>query len=255
MSCIDLYHLIRYTFCMKFWKTKLASNPSKKSYNSLSEKISHSKRILEEAYKNYGGEMAIFWTGGKDSTVLLHMVRKTFGVDKKFPILFLDTQLEFEEVYDFIDKLEKEWSLNLITVKTTEQQMKDYNELDSKKERVELASIFKIVLLKKAVRKHKLPCLVIGIRWDEHPERIGEQYFSPRDNHMRVHPLLHFTEKDIWEYIKYYNIPYVSLYDKGYRSLGEKEFTQPAISGKGERSGRQKEREIIMKKLRQLGYF
>ena len=58
---------------------------------------------------------------------------------------------------------------------------------------------------------------------------------------MRIHPLLHFTEKDIWKYIKNQKIPYVSLYDKGYRSLGEKEFTKPAASGGGERSGRQKD--------------
>jgi phosphoadenosine phosphosulfate reductase len=120
---------------------------------------------------------------------------------------------------------------------------------------VELASLFKIVLLKEAVKKHNLPALIIGIRWDEHPERISEKYFSPREDHMRVHPLLHFTEKDIWDYIKLHKVPYVSLYDKGYRSLGEKEFTKPATNDGGERSGRQKEREIIMKKLRRLGYF
>lgn len=240
---------------MNFWKKKSVPISNTKKYNTLDEKISHSKRVLSEAHKKYGEKMATFWTGGKDSTVLLHMIREVFGTQKKFPILYLDTQLEFEDVYNFIKKMVKEWNLNLVTVKTTDEQMKNYNALRTKKERVELASIFKIVLLKEAVKKYKLASLVIGIRWDEHPERIGEKYFSPRDNHMRIHPLLHFTEKDIWEYIKRYKIPYVSLYDKGYRSLGEKEFTRPAADGGGERSGRQKEREIIMKKLRTLGYF
>lgn len=221
----------------------------------LLNKIEKSNKILKEAYDKYGEKMAIFWTGGKDSTVLLHMMRDIFGTDKKFPTLFLDTQLDFEELYDFIHKLTKDWNINLITVKTTDKQMAKYNNLITKKDRVELASMFKIVLLNKAVKMHTLPALVIGIRWDEHPERISEKYFSPREDHMRIHPLLHFTEKDIWDYIKYHKIPYVSLYDKGYRSLGEKEFTQPATSDGGERSGRQKEREIIMKKLRRLGYF
>lgn len=240
---------------MKKQKKELSSDSEFNLNSSLEEKVTYSKKVLQHAYRKYGDKMAIFWTGGKDSTVLLHLIRDAFGSEEKFPILYLDTQLEFEEVYDFIKKLIKDWKLNLITIKTTSKHMEKYNTLKTKAERVKLASLFKIVLLKEAVRKHKLPALIIGIRRDEHPERIGEKYFSPRDNHMRIHPLLHFTEKDIWEYTKQNNIPYVSLYDKGYRSLGEKEFTKPATSGGGERSGRQKEREIIMKKLRRLGYF
>lgn len=227
----------------------------RKVYNSLEEKVSHSQTVLKEAYEKYGDQMAIFWTGGKDSTVLLHIIREVFGKNKKFPTIFLDTQLDFEEVYNFIKKLVKDWNINLITVKTTDEQMNKYNDLKTKKDRVELASYFKIILLKEAVRKHKLPALAIGIRWDEHQERVAEKYFSPRENHTRVHPLLHFTEKDIWDYIKHYKVPYIELYDKGYRSLGEKEFTRPSNVDGGERSGRQKEREVIMKKLRRLGYF
>ena len=226
-----------------------------KKHNELDQKTNESKKILKMAYGKYGDKMAIFWTGGKDSTVLLHMIREVFGKKNNFPILYLDTQLEFEEVYEFIENLKKKWKLNLTIEKTTDKMMEKYNSLRTKKERVELASIFKIILLKKAVKKYRLPAIVIGIRWDEHPERISEKYLSLRPDHMRIHPLLHFTEEDIWNYIKQFKIPYNSLYSKGYRSLGEKEFTRPSKEGGGERSGRQKEREIIMKRLRDLGYF
>ncbi len=92
--------------------------------------------------------------------------------------------------------------------------------------------------------------VIVGVRADEEGSRSKERYFSPRDNnndwlvddqppefwnqyktdfapgtHLRIHPLLDWTELDIWEYIKKENIPVVSLYfDKGngkrYRSLG-----------------------------------
>lgn len=92
--------------------------------------------------------------------------------------------------------------------------------------------------------------VIVGVRADEEGSRSKERYFSPRDKnndwnvgnqppefwnqyktdfapgtHVRVHPLLDWTELDIWEYIKRENIPMVSLYfDKGdgtrYRSLG-----------------------------------
>lgn len=228
----------------------------KKSKVSLLEKkISKSNKTINEAYKKHGEKMAIFWTGGKDSTVLLHLMREIFGTKAKFPILFLDTGLDFEEVYDFIERINKMWSLNLVTVKPSKKLASEYKKQKTKKDRVTFASMMKIILLKQAVEEHKLPALVIGIRWDEHRERIGEKYFSEREDHVRIHPLLHWTEEDVWEYIHSKNIPYISLYDLGYRSLGEKEFTKPAKSGGNERSGRAKDREVIMKRLRALGYF
>jgi len=92
--------------------------------------------------------------------------------------------------------------------------------------------------------------VIVGVRSDEEGSRSKERYFSPRDRenlwdvgdqppefwnqyktdfapgtHLRVHPLLDWTELNIWEYIKRENIPTVSLYyDQGegkrYRSLG-----------------------------------
>ncbi len=92
--------------------------------------------------------------------------------------------------------------------------------------------------------------VILGIRADEEGSRSKERYFSARDNkntwsvdkqppefwnqyktdfkpgtHVRIHPLLDWTELDIWEYIKQENIPTVSLYynngsGKRYRSLG-----------------------------------
>ena len=81
------------------------------------------------------------------------------------------------------------------------------------------------------------------------------KYIFPRDNHTRVHPLLDFTEADIWAYIKTFKVPYVNLYDKGYRSLGEKPFTKKATKYGDERSGREKDKEQLMDKLRNIGYW
>lgn len=102
--------------------------------------------------------------------------------------------------------------------------------------------------------------VIVGVRADEEGSRSKERYFSPRDKennwdfgsqppefwnqykteflpgtHLRIHPLLDWTELDIWEYIFRENIPVVSLYfDKGngerYRSLGCYPCTKPVES-------------------------
>jgi sulfate adenylyltransferase subunit 2 len=102
--------------------------------------------------------------------------------------------------------------------------------------------------------------VIVGARADEEGSRSKERYFSPRTDrsawevgdqppefwnqyktdfvpgtHVRIHPLLDWTELNIWEYIERENIPVVDLYfDRGaglrYRSLGCAPCTQPVAS-------------------------
>ena len=102
--------------------------------------------------------------------------------------------------------------------------------------------------------------VIVGVRADEEGTRSKERYFSPRGKksdwaladqppefwnqyktdfapgtHVRIHPLLDWTELDIWEYIERENIPTVSLYyNQGegirYRSLGCEPCTKPVNS-------------------------
>lgn len=102
--------------------------------------------------------------------------------------------------------------------------------------------------------------VIVGVRSDEEGSRSKERYFSPRDRendwdvddqppelwnqyktdfapgtHVRIHPLLDWTELNLWEYIERENIPLVDLYfDQGegtrYRSLGCYPCTTPVSS-------------------------
>lgn len=147
--------------------------------------------------------------------------------------------------------------------------------------------------------------IIVGVRSDEEGSRSKERYFSPRDQqndwhigeqppefwnqyktdfapgtHVRIHPLLDWTELDLWEYIEREEIPMVSLYfDKGkgqrYRSLGCWPCTQAVESTAGtvaeiveelrsgkfaniaERSGRAQDKEDGggLEELRKAGYM
>ena len=147
--------------------------------------------------------------------------------------------------------------------------------------------------------------VIVGARSDEEGSRSKERYFSPRDKnsdwhiseqppelwnqfntdfapgtHLRIHPLLDWTELNIWEYIDRENIPVIPMYfDSGngtrFRSLGCYPCTQPVASaaknvkeiieelrsGKfahiAERSGRQQDKEDGggLETLRKDGYM
>jgi phosphoadenosine phosphosulfate reductase len=116
------------------------------------------------------------------------------------------------------------------------------------------------------IEDNQVRALSTAIRWDEQEARTKEDYFSPRTDpdHMRIHPILHFTERDVWDCIHQNDIPFCSLYNQGYRSLGAKGSTLknsdiPAwkqdLENTVERSGRGRDKEKIMQQLRNLGYM
>ena len=223
-----------------------------KLYNwTLEEKEKEGRKLLKEAIEKFGMEkVAVAWSGGKDSTTVLHLIRQEF---KKviIPVVFIDTSVKFKEIYSFRDKLAKEWNLNLIIVKN-EEALKTIKIAQNKEE---CCYLLKTIPLREAITSHGWQALITAVRWDEQEARKNETYFSPRENppHTRIHPILHFRELDIWAYIRKYNIPYCELYHKGYRSLGCKPCTK--IGAEAERAGRDKNKEEIMQRLRGMGYF
>lgn len=251
--------------------------------------------ILREAYTGVS-PLCMLWSIGKDSTALLWMVRKAFFGRVPFPLVLLDTGMEFDEVYRFRDRLIKDWDLPV------------HNEpcppelaMDPTLPPASRAAMRKTEGLKALLQREKYRGVILGIRRDEQSMRAKERVFSPRapdgnwnfkdqpaefwdhyqtaipdGGHLRIHPLLHWTELDIWRYTKRENIPFVPLYlsnqGKRYRSLGESNITFPVASGAAtiddiiaelkttktaERSGRSMDRETEdgFERLRTRGYM
>ena len=185
---------------------------------NLEDKISKSKEVLNEALERFAGKIALAWTGGKDSTTTLHLLRELGRGKVAIPVLNIDTSVKFKEIYEFRDRLAREWNLDLIIVRNDEA-LKEIKIAENKEE---CCLRLKAEMIAGSIVRCGWQALITGMRWDEQPDRDQEEYFSPRETppHVRVHPILHFTEMDIWQYIKTYQVPYCDLYHRGYRSLG-----------------------------------
>jgi phosphoadenosine phosphosulfate reductase len=233
-----------------FAENKIGSSVSD---DDLSGKEQRSMEIIREAYGRFGEACGVAFTGGKDSTVLLHLIRRVFQDKVPFKVINIDTGVKFEEVYRFRDRMRQEWGLDLHVFRNDEV----LRWLKVAQNPEECCYHLKAYPMKRAIEELGLKALFTGVRWDENPARAEEEYFSERSDpsHVRVHPLLHFTEQDIWDYIRKHKVPYCPLYDQGYRSLGCKPCTRPAVEGGHERAGRAQGKEKIMQRLRELGYF
>src|SRR3989344_1892407 len=266
--------------------------------NHLDQLENKSIYIIREAYHDFK-KLAMLWSIGKDSTSLLWLVRKAFFGIVPFPVIHIDTTFKFPEMYAFRDKYAKEWHLDLLVAKNEEAIKRGINYKTH--DAFTCAHELKTVALQRTMAKHGFKALLLGIRRDEHGIRAKERYFSPRDQsfkwdyknqpaeiwdqyksksgdntHIRVHPLLHWTELDIWQYIKREGIPINVLYfaknGKRYRSLGCAPSTSPVDSNAdtvdkiieelkttkvAERSGRALDKETTyqMQRLRALVYM
>ena len=219
----------------------------------LNDLENESVYILREAHAHFG-RLGLLWSLGKDSNVLIWLVRKAFLGHVPFPVIHLDTEAEFDETYAFRDRYAREWDLDLIA-----EICPPLDDIDPDLPPATRFAARKSAGLKQCLAGHGFEGVILGIRRDEQAVRAKERVFSARDDsgtwdfrdqqpefwgqynttlpagwHMRVHPLLHWTEIDIWRYIERENIPLVPLYfaqdGYRYRSLGEKGITTPIPS-------------------------
>lgn len=251
--------------------------------------------VIREAYAKVR-PLALLWSLGKDSNVLVWLCRKAFFGRLPFPVALLDTGNELDEVYAFRDRYVKEWSLEYINATCP-----PIEETDPTLPPKARMAARKTLGLQQMIEAHGFRGIFLGIRRDEQAVRGKERVFSPRRGdgswdfrnqppefwrqyavdlppgvHVRIHPLLAWTELDIWRYIRREGIPVVDLYfarnGKRYRSLGEKDITFPVdsnaatiddiiheleVSSMPERAGRamDNETEDAFERLRQQGYM
>lgn len=198
--------------------------------------------LIREAFHHFKN-ICLPWSMGKDSNVLVWLSKKAFCGHLPYPVLHIDTTYEFPEMLEFRRWAEAHHGLKLI-VKVNEDARAgrgSYAErgpigYDSS-DPVTVTHELKTVALQQAMAEHRWDALITGIRRDEDSTRAKERYFSPRSKdfewdykdqppefwnqfatscatgeHVRVQPLLDWSERDIWRYIQRENIPIPRMY-------------------------------------------
>ena len=265
--------------------------------NHLDALENESIYVLREAFNSFK-KLGMLWSVGKDSSVLMWLARKAFFGRVPFPVIHIDTSYKMPEMIAFRDRMAREWGLDLI-VGQNEAALADG--MNPSRGRVVCCGALKTDALKSVVDRHDFEGIILGIRRDEEGTRAKERVFSPRGQdsawdaqhqppefwdqyntdfppgtHVRVHPLLQWSEIDVWRYIERENIPILDLYfaknGRRYRSLGCAPCTGPMFSTAStiaeiveelettrvsERAGRaqDKEAEDAFERLRNKGYM
>lgn len=203
----------------------------------------------------------MLWSGGKDSSVMMHLVKKAFNGNIPFKTMHIDTGYKIAEILKFRDKIISNNKYDNLVCKNLEcdkysecsidccinLKSKPLNDLIYNTNKYYKYSIIDNQYIE-AIQNYPIKGLFLGIRGDEESTRSKESFFSKRytdkwkvdddilelwgnynydyddESHIRIHPLLRWTELDVWEYIKYENIEYIDLYlsnnKERYRTIG-----------------------------------
>lgn len=260
---------------------------------SLRAKLHLSRIVVEDALTRFR-HPAVMWTGGKDSMLVLSLVREVCDEENRAcpPILFIDHGMHFDETWKVLEDVTADLGLQKVVVRNDDvlskvsspgarvprralspENQEELRRLGVRGRTFEygLGSIagnhlLKTVPMNEAIRHTPYDAVYTGIRWDENDARARERFISVREDppHVRVHPVLHFTEREVWMETFQRGLPVHPLYEKGFRSLdGKYDSTKVAdvpaweqdFEAHPERAGRAQDKEEIMEKLRELGYM
>ena len=191
--------------------------------------------IIREVAAEFARPVLLF-SGGKDSSVMLHLARKAFGPARlPFPVMHVDTGHNFPEVIEYRDAQVAAAEARLV-VASVEDSIRLGRVVEETGPRASRNRLQTVTLLD-AIALNKFDAVFGGARRDEEKARAKERVFSFRDEfgqwdpknqraelwslyngrhrageHIRVFPLSNWTELDIWRYLGRQSIPLPSIY-------------------------------------------
>lgn len=211
----------------------------------LKQLEAESIHIIREVASEFMNPVMLY-SIGKDSSVMLHLASKAFAPGKiPFPLLHVDTQWKFQDMYRFRSKMAKRYNVKIDRwINPDGKDVVGPFTHGSEKH----TQIMKTDALKQALDHYNYDAAFGGARRDEEKSRAKERIFSFRNEYhqwdpknqrpelwnlyntkinkgesIRVFPLSNWTELDIWLYLLREEIPIVPLYYAAKRPVVERD--------------------------------
>lgn len=185
------------------------------------------------ALERYRGHIVLTSSFGAQAAVMLRLVT---SLQADIPVVLVDTGYLFPETYRFIDELTERLKLNLKVYRSElspawqearwgrlwEQGLEGierYNQMN------------KVEPMQRALRELKARAWLAGLRRSQSRTRGHLEVVAVQDGRVKVHPIIDWTDRDVYQYLKKHNLPYHPLWEKGYLSIGDVHSTRPISEG------------------------
>ena len=212
--------------------------------NELNKKFAGEtpENLLRCLMNEFGEKIALSSSLGPEDQTLTNMMIK---IDKNAHIFTLDTGRLFPETYSLLDKTNMYYGIKIRVY------FPDFRKIE------EMVSADGINLFYDGIEKRKLCCRlrkleplsraftgldawICGLRREQSVTRHNMQLveWDETNSLIKINPLIDWTEKQVWDYIHEHHVPYSSLHNDGFPSIGCQPCTRAVNAGDDARSGR-----------------
>ncbi len=201
------------------------------------------EEVLEWAVTTFGDRVTLACSFGLEDMVLVHMWSKINPGGKVFT---LDTGRLPKETYELMERVQREFDVDLHIyfpdARRVEEMVNEhginlfYRSVDLRKL---CCHVRKVLPLQRALEGKE--AWITGLRREQSVTRTSLNVVEPDPAHeglTKINPLVDWTEKEVWKYLKANRVPYNVLHDKGYPSIGCAPCTRAIMPGEHPRAGR-----------------
>ena len=192
------------------------------------EKISAEERV-RWALERFRPDIMLSSSFGAQSAVSLHLVTQQWP---EIPVVLVDTGYLFPETYRFVDELTARLKLNLkvyrATLSPAWQEARDGKLWEHGVEGLEQYNqLNKVEPMQRAMRELGVRGWITGLRRQQAKSRNGVGVLQKQNGLVKIQPIIDWTDRMVYDYLKKYELPYHPLWEQGYVSIGDMHTTRP----------------------------
>jgi phosphoadenosine phosphosulfate reductase len=196
------------------------------------------QQVLTWAFETFGSDIAISSAFGAEGMVLIDMASR---VRKDFRVFTIDTEFLFPETYSLIDKIEQNYQIKIervFSLFSPEEQERVHGAALWARDPDQCCNLRKVEPLRRKLSE--LGGWITSIRRDQTSfrERAGKVEWDAKFGLLKVNPIADWTSKQVWSYLHEHGVPYNSLHDRNYPSIGCTHCTRAIRPGEDARAGR-----------------
>ena len=179
------------------------------------------------------GELVLSSSFGAQAAVSLHLAVSEWP---EIPVVLVDTGYLFPETYKFVDELTERLSLNLKIYRSelspAWQEARFGRLWENGIEGIEQYNqVNKVEPMKRALHDLGAKAWLAGLRRQQSTERSQLPVLGVSGGRLKIHPIIDWTDRDVFQYLKKHDLPYHPLWDQGYISIGDTHTTHKLTEG------------------------
>ena len=213
---------------------ELGVDPSRRAAEQVCQKTLGRKTAEERvawALKTLPGTHILSSSFGAQSAVMLHMLTQQ---KPDLPVVVVDTGYLFPETYRFIDELTERLDLNLRIYRSEFSAAWQEARYGRRWEQgVEGLAAYhqdnKVLPMERALEELQVGTWFAGLRRTQSSGRARTPFIDASGERWKVHPIADWSDRDVYQYLKTWDLPYHPLWEKGYISIGDVHTTRSLL--------------------------